>query len=1271
MASIGLYDEEQRESGVRDLLLFIVGLVVGAAALFAVAGPPRPPAELPTWDVIAATLRGSYLPPEVIAYALTTAAWGVWLWMVGTLLLRVVVVVADSLTHGAAWVHALRAVSDRVTLPIVRKVVDGALVALLVVNLIGRSPAIAAAAPPEPAGIALAVTPHRLAESTATSVGPIAHAQEREEKETLAYTVQAGDSLWAIAERFFGAGDRWPELFAANKDRPQPDGRRLVDERRIHAGWVLRVPVPNPAVRAEDGALHYVVRSGDSLSGIAARLLADQTRWPEIYELNRDVARLPDGRVLADPDLIWPELRLRLPLPAEVGEARPTPAPEPMAQAPSAPAVPIPVTPPEPTPEPATPTPIATVVAPAEVATEPESEVAGVMAEAQPVARDATSSPFAVGTAEALGAAGALAVAAGSAIYFMRRPVRRSLSEPPMPMPEPGPPPGDDFAESDLARALAHRLHGGDVEPAVVVAAAARRYLDEQAMPDAEVVAVYQARTSVTLLLDAPPLDEPRLLEIAASFAARLGGTGESTVTTGRDVVWRVTGLKAAGLLPPPADSGALPPLIALGLAAADETLFVDWDALAHVLAAGLPGGGTDVVLTSVVASLAARFRPDELRLWTVAGPQALPAELARLPHQARAFVDPDDEPGVEDVLRTLRAEVERRLRDAAESKVRRWRPSADQPMHVLVVSELAALSDDGTTFELLGNQGPSVGVRLLAATTRALTLGQDVLGHLETRLALQTQDDAESTHLLGRPDAVDLGPGELLVRIDGRAPVPLRGFRVREEHLGELARVMRDAYPRPSFDPPPAADGHGSTEVRAPKADDEPVAATELDASPSGLAAAPCDAAEVAHPTPTIAEQSTHTVEAVGQQPLPLVGAASGNGHVTVGSNGNPTLAGDPPVGADGETEAADDSAMGRDGAEVLDAISVLLPDGGAHAQSLNGHTPVGNLDDTDGDGADDDADEPDALLVGEVGAGVASGEGALITIRCLGGFEVRSGDRVLKPIGEEGASYKAWEVLAFLAAQPGGVAPKEKLLGAIWPEVNEERGANRLRMCLVRLRGILVRQVPRLTPKVVRVQRSGTCGLDANLVWSDAHRFSELCAAAHTLPPAEARRALEEALTLYRGPLLSSRSTRLYDWIEEEDDTGVSPRKRYHRLYSWAVHRMGDLYRREGRTDRAIELYRHVLESQPTLEDIVRELFRCYAELGDLSALVGEERHLREALRKAHGSSKAAGDDPDWYPPQPETIELFNRLRAELEARVAMPERPGAETAGALAER
>jgi DNA-binding SARP family transcriptional activator len=66
------------------------------------------------------------------------------------------------------------------------------------------------------------------------------------------YTVEAGDTLWSIADHLYDDGTDWPLLARANLGQLMAGGERFVDPSLILPGWVLTVPddaantVPNP-----------------------------------------------------------------------------------------------------------------------------------------------------------------------------------------------------------------------------------------------------------------------------------------------------------------------------------------------------------------------------------------------------------------------------------------------------------------------------------------------------------------------------------------------------------------------------------------------------------------------------------------------------------------------------------------------------------------------------------------------------------------------------------------------------------------------------------------------------------------------------------------------------------------------------------------------------------------------------------------------------------------------------------------------------------------
>ncbi|HVA23594.1 MAG TPA: LysM peptidoglycan-binding domain-containing protein, partial [Chloroflexota bacterium] len=748
---------QQRHSRL-GLIGLTAGLLATGAGLWATAGPPHLPPRLPGWTELVIILQAPTLPLGAVAYVASSLAWLLWLWMVGSILLHCAVVVSEGFGTGR-WVERPRRLSNRVTVPFVRRLVEGALVATFVVQLAGRTEG-AMAAPPQRPLVAISAVmgqsgagPSR-AESQPASTDP----------NVIWYTVQPGDSLWTVARRFYGTGLEYPRLVQANQNRQMPDGGRLSQANEIFSGWVLAVPQPSSAIEEVDGQVFYTVEDGDTLSGIAARLLGDERRSPEIFELNRGKAELLDGRTLENPDLIWPGLQLQLPIkPALPSQPRPAPAaPPPPPSSPS----------PRPTVQPAEPTPLATEL-PRTVAT-PKPQERGQL----------------VAFPELAGAAAVAGAAVAGAVALRRRRLRsqqRGEAED-VPIQE-------GFAEAQPGRVLSHQLQGGEPDPVAVVAMEVQRFLAERAIHDVQVLWVRDGRKTTGVALAATSARRGELLDLASDFGRLLGGAAEARSLPGDDVEWRLSGIRWLGMASAKVPA-SLGPLLPVAVLPNQDILYANWHAMGQVLVASLANGGADTIVTSLVASVTARLRPDELRVWTLARPHTLPPELGRLPHQLAGMVDSGDASMVSSVLDTVRAEVSQRLRHAAAAGDDSAPAAAvkQQPEWLLVIGDLADLHGHETTLDVIATKGRECGVRLLAGL--APPFDPSVVQLFPTRLTLRLTEEADSVQLLGDVQAADLGGGgHLLVSIDRRPVLQGRGFRVAPEDMNDLVRAMADAY--------------------------------------------------------------------------------------------------------------------------------------------------------------------------------------------------------------------------------------------------------------------------------------------------------------------------------------------------------------------------------------------------------------------------------------------------------------------------------------------
>jgi nucleoid-associated protein YgaU len=119
---------------------------------------------------------------------------------------------------------------------------------------------------------------------------PVAPPQPRDET----YIVKPGDTLWQIVRRTYGEGDIQRQIDLLLEANPTIDEQIQVGQKLKLPGVVPKgVITPSPIQEAATGDYElYEVLEGDTLSQIAAVQLGDESRWHEIYELNRQ--RIPD-----------------------------------------------------------------------------------------------------------------------------------------------------------------------------------------------------------------------------------------------------------------------------------------------------------------------------------------------------------------------------------------------------------------------------------------------------------------------------------------------------------------------------------------------------------------------------------------------------------------------------------------------------------------------------------------------------------------------------------------------------------------------------------------------------------------------------------------------------------------------------------------------------------------------------------------------------------------------------------------------------------------
>jgi S-DNA-T family DNA segregation ATPase FtsK/SpoIIIE len=210
-----------------------------------------------------------------------------------------------------------------------------------------------------------------------------------------------------------------------------------------------------------------------------------------------------------------------------------------------------------------------------------------------------------------------------------------------------------------------------------------------------------------------------------------------------------------------------------------------------HVLIGGTSGSGKSELLVALVSGLIASHSPERLSLLFVDYKGGAASSVFRATPHTVGYVTNLTGDLANRALVSLRAELNRRMRllegrakDLGEMLERH--PGEAPPSLVIVVDEFATLVKEIPDFVPgivdIAQRGRSLGIHLILATQRPTgAVNENILANTNARLCLRMIDPAESSAIIGSPDAASI-------------PVPLRGRGLARLGPGELV-AFQAAY--------------------------------------------------------------------------------------------------------------------------------------------------------------------------------------------------------------------------------------------------------------------------------------------------------------------------------------------------------------------------------------------------------------------------------------------------------------------------------------------
>lgn len=260
-------------------------------------------------------------------------------------------------------------------------------------------------------------------------------------------------------------------------------------------------------------------------------------------------------------------------------------------------------------------------------------------------------------------------------------------------------------------------------------------------------------------------------------------------------------------------------------------------------------------------------------------------------------------------------------------------------------------------------------------------------------------------------------------------------------------------------------------------------------------------------------------------------------------------------------------------------------------------------------------------------------------LRLQVLGGFGAQR--------GEEQIADSAWQrppartLIKLLAVQRGHRLHQDQILDLLWPDLSPESSTTALRKALTYARRALEPGLPPRAPCAYLQVSHGVVLLDQRMVQVDADLFEE--AATTALRAGAERRSLEAAVALYTDEVLPE--DRYEEWAIER-------REQLAELHLQVLHRLAEVFEREGAYGEAITRLHEVLVHDPAREEAHRAVMRLHAFSGSRHQALRQYQVCRRVLLEELGVE-----------PEAESEQLYQSLLARDSPSVRAPDRPGVQ--------